>query len=70
MRDGPGSVLIKDVCSKDDLYGKGRLFAQMVLKKDCGIGYHEHIGEKEIFLINSGKAIYRDDDMECQLPTT
>ena len=57
MRGGPGSVLIKDVCTKDDLYGKGRLFAQMVLRKNCGIGYHEHTGEKEIFLINSGKLI-------------
>lgn len=67
MRDGPGSVLVKDVCSKEDLYGKGRLFAQMVLKKNCGIGYHEHTGEKEIFLINSGKAVYNDDGTETEV---
>lgn len=67
MRDGPGSVLIKDVCTKDDLYGKGRLFAQMVLRKNCGIGYHEHTGEKEIFLINSGKAVYNDNGAEIEV---
>ena len=67
MRDGPGSVLIKDVCTKDDMYGKSRLFAQMVLKKNCGIGYHEHSGEKEIFVINSGKAVYRDDGKEFEV---
>jgi quercetin dioxygenase-like cupin family protein len=64
MRDGPGSVLIKDICSKEELYEKNRLFAQMTLKKGCGIGYHEHSGEKEIFLINSGKAVYNDDGNE------
>ena len=48
MREGPGQVIIKDVCGKEDLYEKGRLYAQMVLEKDCGIGVHEHKGEKEI----------------------
>ena len=67
MRDGPGSVLIKDVCTKTDLYEKSRLFAQMTLKKNCGIGYHEHSGEKEIFLINSGKAVYNDDGKEFEV---
>ena len=69
MRDGPGSVLIKDVCTKEDLYEKGRLYAQMVLKKNCGIGYHEHSGEKEIFVINSGKAVYNDDGNESEVST-
>ena len=67
MRDGPGSVLIKDVCGSGDLYDKSRLFAQMLLKKNCGIGYHEHSGEKEIFVINSGKAVYRDDGKEFEV---
>lgn len=67
MRDGPGSVLIKDVCTKEDMYEKSRLFAQMVLKKNCGIGYHEHSGEKEIFVINSGKAVYNDDGNEYEV---
>lgn len=67
MRDGPGSVLVKDVCTKEDLYEKSRLFAQMVLRKNCGIGYHEHAGEKEIFVINRGKAVYNDDGNEFEV---
>ena len=67
MRDGPGSVLIKDVCSKEDMYEKSRLFAQMTLRPDCGIGYHEHSGESEIFVINSGKAVYNDDGNEYEI---
>ena len=34
MREGPGRVIIRDVCTKEDLYEKGRLYAQMLLKKD------------------------------------
>ena len=67
MREGPGQVIIKDVCSKEDLYEKGRLYAQMVLEKDCGIGVHEHEGEKEIFVINEGSAIYNDDGQEYEV---
>ncbi|MCR4633140.1 MAG: cupin domain-containing protein [Erysipelotrichaceae bacterium] len=67
MREGPGYVIIRDVCSKEDLYEKGRLYAQMILNKDCGIGYHMHEGEKEIFVINEGKAIYNDDGSEYEV---
>ena len=67
MREGPGEVFIRDICSKEDLYEKGRLYAQMVLKKDCGIGFHTHEGEKEIFVINKGKAIYNDDGNEYEV---
>ncbi len=67
MREGPGEVFIRDVCSKEDLYEKGRLYAQMVLGKNCGIGYHTHENEKEIFVINAGKAIYNDDGKEYEV---
>ena len=67
MREGPGEVLIKDIVSREDLYEKGRLYTQMTLKKNCGIGYHEHEGEKEIFVINEGKAIYNDDGREYEV---
>ena len=67
MREGPGQVIIKDICSKEDLYEKGRLYAQMVLEKDCVIGVHEHEGEKEIFVINEGSAIYNDDGQEYEV---
>ena len=67
MRGGPGSVFIRDICSKEDLYEKGRLFAQMTLKKDCGIGFHQHENESEIFVINEGSAIYNDDGTEYEV---
>ncbi|MBR6232271.1 MAG: cupin domain-containing protein [Erysipelotrichaceae bacterium] len=67
MREGPGEVFITDICAKEDLYEKGRTYAQMYLKKNCGIGVHTHEGEKEIFLINEGRAIYNDDGNEYEV---
>ena len=67
MREGPGVVTITDVCSKEDLYEKGRLFSEMLLKQNCGIGYHTHENETEIFVVNRGKAIYNDDGKEYEV---
>ena len=67
MRGGPGIVYIKDIVGKDNLYEKGRLYAQMCLKPGCGVGYHEHEGEEEIFVITKGTAIYSDDGREHEV---
>ncbi|MBQ1482998.1 MAG: cupin domain-containing protein [Erysipelotrichaceae bacterium] len=67
MREGPGEVFIRDICSKEDIYEKGRTYAQMLLKKNCGIGVHKHEGEKEIFVINKGRAVYNDDGIESEV---
>ena len=64
MRGGTGTVYIKDVCSKEDLYEKGRLYSTMCLKQNCSVGYHTHEDEKEIFVIIKGQAIYNDDGNE------
>ena len=69
MREGPGSVIITDVCSRQDLYEKGRLYSSMLLKQNCGVGYHVHENEKEIFLITRGKAIYNDNGTEQEVET-
>ena len=67
MRNGPGTVLIRNIASRDELYDKARMFGVITLNKDCGIGYHEHHNESEIFCIQKGKAIYRDDDKEYEV---
>ncbi len=47
MRGGDGSVEIKHLLDADGLYNKGRLYAQLTLKKGCSIGKHKHEGEME-----------------------
>ena len=59
--DGPGIMrATKIIDSDEELNGKGRMFNEIVLEKDCGIGFHVHEGDGEIFLILSGEAEYED----------
>ena len=61
--DGPGHVdVTKIINSDEELYGKGRLFNDNILEKDCGIGFHIHDGDGEIYYIVSGEAEYEDND--------
>lgn len=61
MRGGDGSVKITHFVDADKLYDKGRLFASLTLEKDCGIGYHMHDTDSEIFVVTQGVAEYNDN---------
>ena len=60
MRGGPGSAILTALSA--ELPAKMRLFSTITLKKGCGIGYHEHNGETELFYFVSGKGRVQDDD--------
>ena len=64
MRGGDGIVEITNFVSKEELNDKGRLFANITLKPNCGIGYHVHEGESELFYLFKGEAIYNDNGTE------
>ena len=67
MRGGPGSVILTEIADQDTMFGKARLFKVITLKPGCGIGYHEHSGECEIFYIMKGRAVYNDDGNELEV---
>jgi mannose-6-phosphate isomerase-like protein (cupin superfamily) len=54
MRGGTGPVEILHIFRQEELKGKARLFARMVIPPGSSIGYHVHEGEEEIFYILSG----------------
>lgn len=59
---GPGSIIANFIINNDDeLYGKGRLFNEIVLEQGCGVGYHVHEGDGELYVILSGEAEYNDN---------
>jgi mannose-6-phosphate isomerase-like protein (cupin superfamily) len=61
-QNGPGTMIRNSITESDgELLGKGRLFSENILKKDCGVGYHVHEGDAEIYLILSGEAEYSDN---------
>ena len=67
MRDGDGQVLISKIFSKEELFGKSRMFSTLTLEKDCGIGCHKHEDEQEYFYVLKGDPLYYDDGEEIQL---
>jgi len=60
MRGGDGQVIITRLLQPGEYQGKARLIARITLGPGCSIGYHEHVGEEEIFYIISGQGIFAD----------
>ena len=67
MRGGNGTVEITNFATPAELNDKGRLFANITLKPGCGIGYHIHEGESELFYVMKGNVLYNDNGTECAL---
>ncbi len=62
MAGGPGAIQRRDLIeSNGDIYNSGRLYAHIILEKDCGVGYHIHNGDGEIYYILKGKGEYNDN---------
>lgn len=61
MRGGDGTVVVSNFVTSDELNNKGRLFGKIVLKPGCGIGFHVHETDSELFYIIKGTAVYDDN---------
>ena len=61
MRGGDGIVVVSSFVSAEELNNKGRLFGKIILKPGCGIGYHVHETDSELFYIIKGTAVYDDN---------
>ncbi len=61
MRGGDGTVIVTGFVSPEELNNKGRLFGKITLKPGCGIGFHVHEKDSELFYIVKGTAVYDDN---------
>jgi mannose-6-phosphate isomerase-like protein (cupin superfamily) len=64
MRGGNGSVTIESFWKEDELLSKTRLCARLSLAPGSSIGFHEHAGEEEIFIVLSGQGRVNDAGTE------
>ena len=55
MRGGNGSVKIEHYWTKDELKGKTRLCARLILEPGTSIGFHDHVDEEEVFIVLRGQ---------------
>lgn len=69
MRGGDGVVEITNFATAAELNEKGRLFGKITLNPGCGIGYHVHEKDSELFYILTGTAEYNDGGDDVQIVT-
>ncbi len=64
----PGEMIARSLINgNEDLWNKGRLLSVNTLKKNCGVGWHVHEGDGEIYYILEGEAEYDDNGTKVSL---
>lgn len=64
MRGGEGAVRIRHYLPKEAFGAKCRLCAELTLAPGASIGLHDHAGEDEVFIIQSGSGAVIDNGVE------
>jgi mannose-6-phosphate isomerase-like protein (cupin superfamily) len=68
MRGGDGQVKIEHFWDEaNELKADTRLFAKLTLEPGCGIGFHNHYDEEEVFVIIKGTAEVDDNGEKAVL---
>lgn len=58
---GKGTVEIMHIYKPEELSGNSKLCAVIKINPGCSIGYHQHVGEEEVFFVIHGEALIVDD---------
>jgi len=62
IRGGNGETEMRKILNgADEMYGKGRMFNEMILAPGNSIGEHAHSGDNEIFYFLEGEGEYNDN---------
>lgn len=61
-QNGSGVVTMRHIISQEEMCGKGRLFAHMVVPPGASFGLHRHIDEVEPYYILKGHGDFTDED--------
>jgi len=67
LRGGIGIVTQYHFLEEEDSCGCGKNFNISVQKPGTSIGYHQHVGNYEVYYILEGKALVCDDGAESML---
>ncbi|MDO4940549.1 MAG: cupin domain-containing protein [Erysipelotrichaceae bacterium] len=64
LKQGTGTSILTTIAEGEQLFNHVKMYTNIILKKDCGLGYHNHVDEMEVILINKGQAVYNSDGVE------
>jgi mannose-6-phosphate isomerase-like protein (cupin superfamily) len=52
---------------KDELKGRTRLCARLILDPGSSIGFHEHVDEEEVYIITRGTGLLHEAEGEVEV---
>ena len=53
LKDGVGYIDFKQIATSEELFNKIKMYSTLTINPGSSIGYHSHVGEEEIMLINN-----------------
>jgi mannose-6-phosphate isomerase-like protein (cupin superfamily) len=57
IADGNGEILLRHKFEREQLFGKSRLVAEIIIKPGYSIGMHKHDPDAEIYYMLSGELV-------------
>ena len=54
---GDGEIILKHKFERGQMFGKSRLFAEIVIRPGCSIGMHPHDADAEIYYMLEGALV-------------
>jgi mannose-6-phosphate isomerase-like protein (cupin superfamily) len=67
MRGGDGAARLKHLFSEEELGSNSRLIAHVTLFPGDSVGAHPHTGEREVYYILSGQALFTENSVDTLL---
>lgn len=61
LKDGKETVKVINFIESEEAENKGKLFGISVIPAGGSIGYHQHVGDFEIYYILKGRAMVNDN---------
>lgn len=61
LRNGQGLITQIQIVEQANMI-HSKMFSKLIIRKDCSIGYHEHVGEVEYYYILSGEGIVTEPE--------
>lgn len=67
LKNGKETVRVINFIESEEADNKGRLFGISIIPVGGSIGYHQHVGDFEIYYILKGRALVNDNGDEAVL---
>ncbi len=67
VQGGEGRMLRDPLLSAEQLGGEASFVGQITLEPGCSIGYHQHVGDAELYFVTEGTGTYTEDGAEFQV---